>query len=67
MREIVSPVFGKTFLLEEEEEEFKALKGMVDKHSVDAFGLINKKLTGLGFALTLHGPLSYEQSRQNKL
>lgn len=49
MKTLDSPVFGKTFLLDPEEENYKILKYMIDRFPVNAFGIVNKKLNFRGF------------------
>lgn len=56
MEEIDSEVFGKTNLLDENEEDFNTLKHLIDKFPANAFGIINKKMNenGRGYNLILN-------------
>jgi hypothetical protein len=48
---IDSPVFGKTEIADGEAEE--ALREMINRYPVSAFGLVNKKLNERGLCLCI--------------
>ena len=51
MEQINSTIFGSTPVLDESDPEYEALKVLIEKFPVDAFGFVNKKLNELGFRL----------------
>ena len=53
MKEIDSPIFGKTTILDFEEDDYIKLKKLAIKYPVDAFGIVNKNLNKVGYCCSI--------------